>query len=657
MNRIPDSWPAHGEAEVAAPPVVLAHEAPFALPPLHVEPALRRMVRDDGAETIVEPLVMQVLVALARADGDILTRDELVDRCWDGRIVGDDSIARVIGMLRKLGAEFGQGAFAIETITKVGYRLLAAGADGAQRDKDEAVVTRASFKARSRVAGLVAAAGLAAAAAAVWAFALPGDVAQTSTTISVEPVTSTVPDQAARRFANDLTNDFARLAGAMSNLKVIDRDAGGGSAESNYVLRISVESEGQRLAARARLVGAGDGAVLWSRTFVDKSGSDATLREQVAVSAAGVMRCGLEHSAAALSGDPVSLRLFLAACDASQDEDWARAESFARQVVARRPEVAAGWACLALAMSNAQYADAKQSPAQAAAKLEAARGYARKAIRLEPDDGRGYFALVLVEEAAQGHPSAIAVIERGIAADPDYPNLYNAYGNALFNAGYVKAGVAPALRAVALDPTSLWAHGIAVRRLLAAGRTDEAFAMQAKSERLWPSHPQVVAQRLRLAVDYEDPAVALALIEREELQGTGERNLPVLARVYVKWRADPASLDRARLDREAEAEVRDGPSVAWFVVGAMIRMGETDRAFAWLARAPVTEAQNQWSLLFWPHAAPLRRDPRFFAAMARLGLVDLWVKRGQWPDFCSEPGLRYDCRREAARLARKPAAT
>ena len=53
----------------------------------------------------------------------------------------------------------------------------------------------------------------------------------------------------------------------------------------------------------------------------------------------------------------------------------------------------------------------------------------------------------------------------------------------------------------------------------------------------------------------------------------------------------------------------------------------------------------------------MRRDRRFMQAMARVGLASYWKRSGKWPDFCFEPGLRYDCRREAARLARKPATT
>lgn len=69
---------------------------------------------------------MQVLVALYRADGGIVTRDELIDFCWDGRIVGDDAVNRVLSRLRKAMLSIGDGIARIETLNKVGYRLTLA---------------------------------------------------------------------------------------------------------------------------------------------------------------------------------------------------------------------------------------------------------------------------------------------------------------------------------------------------------------------------------------------------------------------------------------------------------------------------------------------------------------------------------------------------
>lgn len=70
---------------------------------------------------------MQMLVALAQAEGAVVTSDELIQRCWDGRIVGENAIHRVISRVRHVAATLGNGSFRIETIAKVGYRLIVEG--------------------------------------------------------------------------------------------------------------------------------------------------------------------------------------------------------------------------------------------------------------------------------------------------------------------------------------------------------------------------------------------------------------------------------------------------------------------------------------------------------------------------------------------------
>ncbi|MBV9558676.1 MAG: winged helix-turn-helix domain-containing protein, partial [Pseudolabrys sp.] len=103
--------------------IELAHHTDFTIGPLMVSPATRCVTRADGASEVLEPRVMQVLVRLAEAGGAIVTRDELVQSCWGGRIVGDDAINRVMSRLRRVAEGVGQDSFRIETITKVGYRL------------------------------------------------------------------------------------------------------------------------------------------------------------------------------------------------------------------------------------------------------------------------------------------------------------------------------------------------------------------------------------------------------------------------------------------------------------------------------------------------------------------------------------------------------
>jgi Tol biopolymer transport system component/DNA-binding winged helix-turn-helix (wHTH) protein len=111
----------------ASRPVNLAREADFRLGTMLVRPSLREACCGTRRMTL-EPRVMQVLVVLARMDGQVVSRDELIEACWGGRIVGEDAINRCIGRLRRL-AETCDDIFAIDTVARVGYRLTSPGAE------------------------------------------------------------------------------------------------------------------------------------------------------------------------------------------------------------------------------------------------------------------------------------------------------------------------------------------------------------------------------------------------------------------------------------------------------------------------------------------------------------------------------------------------
>lgn len=102
----------------------LADKAAFRLGLVEVRPATRTISRGDSHEK-VEPRVMQVLVALAEAYGEVLTREALFYRCWGGVYVGDDSLNRAIAGVRRVAAGIAADSFEVETIPRTGYRLIA----------------------------------------------------------------------------------------------------------------------------------------------------------------------------------------------------------------------------------------------------------------------------------------------------------------------------------------------------------------------------------------------------------------------------------------------------------------------------------------------------------------------------------------------------
>jgi Tol biopolymer transport system component/DNA-binding winged helix-turn-helix (wHTH) protein len=120
--------------ESAAARIDLSREADFQLGALQVRPSVREVAGEGWSETL-EPRVMQVLVALARGAGAVVTKEQLAESCWEGRIVAEDSLHRCIARLRRLAEA--RGGFSILTVSRAGYRLVRAPSETA---KESAVV-------------------------------------------------------------------------------------------------------------------------------------------------------------------------------------------------------------------------------------------------------------------------------------------------------------------------------------------------------------------------------------------------------------------------------------------------------------------------------------------------------------------------------------
>lgn len=158
----------------------LAREADFGLGALSVSPSACRVVM-GGVETRVEAQTMAVLVVLAKAEGATVTREELIEACWQGRVVSDDAVARTIAKVRSLARGATPAPFSLETLPKVGYRLLPAGGiGGASGDsQQEASIPPSPGRRRSWQPAALAGAGLVVALAA-WGASAGGMAATTA---------------------------------------------------------------------------------------------------------------------------------------------------------------------------------------------------------------------------------------------------------------------------------------------------------------------------------------------------------------------------------------------------------------------------------------------------------------------------------------------
>lgn len=631
-------------AELRPPPIDLTHEAPFRLAGLEVRPSTLEVVA-DGRREVLEPRVMQVLVALAGRRGEVVSRDDLIQSCWGGRVVGEDAINRCISRLRRLGRT--HGGFSVETVARVGYRL---------REDAEGVGRRAAL--RTWVVALLAAVIVAGATAWFLRDRLSPAPKSGDIRVAVLPFDTLSSDQEVRYFADGLRDE---ILGVLSRNQVLAvsrapslglRGPNGREAFDRLGVGVlldgTVRSDGKTIHVRVNLDDARQHVRLWSREFEGSAGEPEVLQAQVAGRTTDVTNWLLsDRYGLGAKIDRLTLAAYLEAGDEIQNGGGNRFVHIFRQVVARAPDFSYGHSGLAFALIEQDLRSAP--PDQRPRVLAEVKSEGMRALALDPRNGEGYAILASVTPLSAWRERA-AWLLKGVSADPDSPALLLLYGTFLADVGRNGEALTQAQRAVAAEPYWARARAYLSRRLIDVGRAEQGRSALARAARLWPDDRQIKAIQLQLAVEAAPVPEAISQVDGVAAAETW--------RVFLRAR-DSQDPDLRRTAAQAVTKAAEtGDFDRRDAVTALSMLGDIDGAFAQAERLYTAERLRQpydyfsgANVFFAPATRPLRLDPRFMRLAAKIGLVDYWRSTGHWPDFCAEPGLPYDCRVEAARAS------
>jgi Tol biopolymer transport system component/DNA-binding winged helix-turn-helix (wHTH) protein len=89
-----------------------------------IEPELNLLRREDE-ERRIEPKVMKVLLTLASQHSHVFSKEALISAVWPDTFVSDDVLTRCISILRRITDDDPHAPHFIQTVPKVGYRLVA----------------------------------------------------------------------------------------------------------------------------------------------------------------------------------------------------------------------------------------------------------------------------------------------------------------------------------------------------------------------------------------------------------------------------------------------------------------------------------------------------------------------------------------------------
>jgi TolB-like protein len=243
----------------------------------------------------------------------------------------------------------------------------------------------------------------------------------------------------------------------------------------------------------------------------------------------------------------------------------------------------------------------------------AAHAAALRALAIDSTLGEAYASLALVRQYEWDLEGSRAAFRRAIVLSPDYATARQWYGTYLVWVGQIDEGVAETRRALELDPVSVIINSNLVEALLAADQVDEAVEQYDRLHTLSSTTSRSLLGWAYLADNRLDDALTVF-----DEAGHDVGRMHVYARME-DW-------DRVfQLYEQLEQRVREDSRQQWvtgfFMAGAALAVGDTNRTFELLERAVEERDPRLADMSFRaPRWAGLWSHNRFRALINSMGL-------------------------------------
>jgi TolB-like protein/DNA-binding winged helix-turn-helix (wHTH) protein/Tfp pilus assembly protein PilF len=614
-------------------------------------------LRRDGRALRLERIPMEILLFLARQPGQLVSREQIVEKIWGKRVFldTDNSINGAMRKIRHALEDDPENPRFIQTVTGLGYRFVAQPAPAAAEARVPAAVS-APASATVQTAGVgprwipwaVAIAVLAIIAAIVlWqrertrhvtaATAIPAPV----TMIAVLPLENLTGDAHQDYFSDGLTDELIAQLGDVDpkGLSVIARtsvmrykhthtpvDEIGRALGAQYILEGSVRRDADNVRVTAQLVRASDQAHVWARQYDRKLASVLALQGEIAAAIADEIHSTLgEHPApAALAAESAPPPGSYAAYDLylqgryywnqRSSAGFSRALDLFQQSIAQDPRYAPAYAGLAdtyAMLSNYGYA----VPTETMPKAKAA---ALRALELDSQLAAAHNALaVIAEDYDYDWRTAEKEFQRAIELNPNYATAHQWYADCLAYEGRFAQALTESDHARALDPLSAIVAADRAVILHYARQYDRAIqafqAVLAMDPRL--ARGQLIIEAY---VEAGRPAEALSYLQTWRALQPG----PWIwaSEAYIRGRmGQRAGAEAAMRKMDDAIRALKGDPLPMRAL-AYAGVADTDKLLATLEAAWSERSNLATTLKVDPVYDFLRDDPRFIDLMHRAGL-------------------------------------
>ncbi len=399
-------------------------------------------LRANGATRPVEPQVFGLIALLVENRERLVSKDEILEKVWDGRIVSDAAIASRVKSARQALDDDGQAQRCIKTIHRQGFRFVAdVNVARTVQLVDQPVAQSAEQASRPSIA--------------VLPFRLMGEAGPYAAIADALP--------------HELITELSRLRwlfvtarGSSFRLRAPDMDMGevGRVLGVRYCLSGTVDVAGSDLAVTVELVDTRDGGVVWAERFAGSIDDVHAIREEIRSRILTALEIQIPLHEATLARLTVTenldawsaYHLGLQHMYRFNRTDNAAATAMFQQAVARDPGFARAHAGLSFVHFQTAF---MRHTDDIAGEAELARRFAQRGLELDPLDPFVNFTMGRTFWLAGDLDSGLAWLERATSISPNYAQgIYaRAWTETLAGRGLEGRGhVDLAMRLSPLDP-------------------------------------------------------------------------------------------------------------------------------------------------------------------------------------------------------------
>lgn len=436
----------------------------------------------------LQPQAFALLVFLIENADRVVTKDEVFETVWQGRIVGDGTLNARINSIRAAVADDGTRQEIIKTLPRQGFRFVADLGQQAMQEKPEVEMEPKS--------------------------------------VGILPFTDVGNDPEQGYFADGLTEDLITDLAKIRDLFVIARNTSfsyKGSPKSTvdigremgvaHVLEGSVRRAGARIRINAQLVATETGGSVWAERY-DRDFDDIfSVQDEITAEITGALEASLNTRTGRSTDNSEAYELSLKARALFfQFTPEANRECIRLldRAIELDPDFAEAWAGLVFPYQSG-YSFAWPGYEDG---VEIAQVKARRAVKMGPQLALTHCRLGWVSTIIGDHEFALEEFQCGVELEPNNADTYVWYCDALNFAGYPERAIPMGEAALRFDPVAPpnVLHHLAHAHYL-LGDLEKAKTLDLRAAELVPFFPPT---RLNLAatfVELGDTEAAKSQIE------------------------------------------------------------------------------------------------------------------------------------------------